>query len=550
MPYFPNPPTVLEYDSTNLPRLTEAEKSKLPDSTRSLILVGGAGGGLGEKSYKAEVLIGSLDIATESRSVNIQNAISTLTTSNIVKINSENDAGYAINCVQDAQNKCTLNINKYSSIPDVSIYQTGTFLNFTGCFSGVVNNGSAISDGGSFGDFTLESNSNVTPQQDTNFDLNRYYINLFNSNDLTDSSKGIHIQKSIDFTNLDNLFCFYVVEMDYQAGMLAFSQAEGIYSTSAKTIQVSSTSSQNFALGDRLKISDPDDLYSAVGIVSSCTSSSLTLSNVTYFNYRNSLSNSLNKNFSIGSSISPCGAEFDLPDLKFSMLSKDALTAETKEYFSENYNIPAFNLGLHSNIYKKITTNNKETVCNFNLLRDCFGILTSLNTAETVPISKVLPKLFSRSYAIDQYGTDAQKLLIKNKQKFCLFYNGVVKDRAGYSYFCGSDNLGTFFSYRVNNQDPFLSESSGYLIIGQPFTKNDSGSFRAFYSVKLYETLVYKNLQFPPFTSYDPLEIIRKELINKYKQKLYINAPVELSSSSMYYNTTDRLNILGKIKNG
>ena len=83
------------------------------------------------------------------------------------------------------------------------------------------------------------------------------------------------------------------------------------------------------------------------------------------------------------------------------------------------------------------------------------------------------------------------------------------------------------------------------LIIGTPVTNIGSGlgAFKSsYYSNRIYEVLIYTDLK-----SSDIPKVLTG-LSKKYSQKTNFSSPVEFQTSDMYYSTTDKINILGKIK--
>lgn len=548
MPFTPSPATVALFTNpANIPDLDDKEKNALPsENSRGLVFKGGAGGDLGEKSYKPEVFYTKIDLIDNLG--NLQLNDNKLV--NYDKIKTENDAGYAIQLITGVDNRCELNINLYSKIPSINIYQTGDLFNYTSLASGVMSSSPSIYNNGSFGDFTLKIlNGYVEPVLDTDLGLNKFYINLknsFNGNDTTD----VIIGKQLNLTNLNNLFCFYVVELDYfdgdfSANYSAYLTGTAVYDKD-KFINLSNCMSANsFDDYDSLKISSENDIYSVVGVYRTTPFPQLT--NLTF---KNSSPSDFYAGASVSININTEGADSP-PDLKFCGFNKTFSIDYPNSFFTQGGSINKYDLGLHLSIEKRVTTGTKEisNVLSYNY--DKFG----LYNGETEPAASALmnikkERIRNRSYITDQYGSNATKLIIKNKPKFTLIYHGIIKNANGYTYYLG-DESGLIYSNVVNIADPFYGITNPYLLVGNPNLKfrdiiHGVNDVRTYYQVKLYEVLVYKNLNFTNI--YNPLDVVRTSLINKYKQKLFIDASQEFLSSDMYYTYVDRLNILGKIK--
>jgi len=155
----------------------------------------------------------------------------------------------------------------------------------------------------------------------------------------------------------------------------------------------------------------------------------------------------------------------------------------------------------------------------------------------------------------DQYGADLVKNQIKNKSKFNIFYHGVERNASQVStYSCGNE-VSSFVSSRQINEDILAGSLKGpteespkapasrtvNLIVGSPLS-GLPGAKRCYYSNRIYEVLIYINLR-----SSDIPKVLTG-LSKKYSQKTNFSSPVEFQTSDMYYSTTDKINILGKIK--
>lgn len=559
MPFYPNPPVVASHvNAATLPKITDQEKKELPPSaSRSLILKGGAGGDIGEKSKPAELYYSEIDLTdnignltfSQDQNVNIDE---------VIKSTKENDCGYAIQCLQDGSNACTLNINLYSQIPSVDIYSRSNFFNYGGLLSGISNNGSQIFNNGSFADFTVKlKDSNVTPGFDSDFGLNRYYISLKNGTATPNSE--VFLGRQLNLANLNNLFCFHVVELDYLSDYTAYLTADAIYdAVGGGTLNLNGISTNDFENGDVLKILSEKNIYGAIGYYNSSTSK---LDVSKWFNseasdFYTNVGERSAATIGLGSNLDDPKNIFQLlsssPTLKFCMFAKDFQNSffnnNTDSYFTEGGNDNYYNLGLHLKINKQVTNTNKEISNTLSFQTDNFGLYKgeTYDGSINAIINQTVERIRERSYITNQYGTDANKLAIKNKPKFCLIFHGIIKVSDGWKYYCGTDG-GIIADIDLKGvANPFFDNSTPYLLLGNPFAKNNAGATRAYHEVKLYETLIYKNLTFD--TTYNPIDLIRVNLINKYKQKMFMNASVELTASDIYYTYVDRLNILGKMK--
>jgi hypothetical protein len=547
MPFYPNPPVVSVYTNpATIPALPEETIKNLPsDLSRGLTLKGGPGGDIGEKSKAAELFFSSIDLTDDIGNIQFSKDTNVNITE-IVKTTKENDCGYAVQCLQDASNACTLNINLYSQFPSVNLYSRSEFFNFGGIVSGISNNAALIFNNGSFGDFTVRGKyqASIYPELDSDFGLNKYFLNLENS--YTSPGNDIMLYRQLNLAGLDNLFCFYVVELDYLDGKTAFLTGDARYRRSDGSFNLDGLSSNTFLVGDRLRISSEKNIYSALGTVNSDGR----LDNLKFFNsnisdfystYGDMPAATVGLNHPTSTDLLP-------PSLKFCMFAPDFqdsyFSTNKNSYFTENGS-DSYELGLHLGIEKNVTYLNKEISNILYFYYDKFGLFQGDTAAPiAATINQQIERIRQRSYITDQYGSDSHKLKIKNKSKFCIIFHGIIKNNNGFKYYCGHDG-GILNQSDLQVSDPFAGNAAPYLLIGNPLTKTGSG-VRAYYKVKLYETLVYKNLSFN--NTYNPIDLIRVNLINKYKQKLFMDASVELTANDIYYSYVDRLNILGKMK--
>lgn len=547
MPFTQNPPTVAQYlNALTIQPITDQEKNNLPSESRALIIKGGQGGDIGEKSYAPQTSCSNIDLTDNIGNINLSN--SQIKNFNLNSIKTENDAGYAIRLITGVDNRCELNINRYSQNPIVSIYQTGEQFSYSSLYSGIATSSATISNNGYYGDFLVKMATPYAAQAtlDTELNLNKYYLPFLDPANLDAPNNGLSLQKQINVNNLNNLFCFYVVDLDYFDTSIGYLTANTSYSSNVLTF----TPSVSFPLYSDVAIYSKDEIYSVRGKVTSI--SPYKLSNCRFYNSAGNLMAPYP--FYAGASICPISPVADglkPPSLKFSTFSNEAPVFGSSSFFVENGSTTTnkYDLGLHLSIDKRVTSSNKEILNIFSLDYDKFGIYNgATSTLPYIPIQTKIEKLRTRPYITDQYGSNAQKLIIKNKPKFSLLYHGIVKSNNGFTYYCGNEQ-GTFYNYDIKVSDPFFGVQNPYFSLGYPYTRFSNGVadyyYAYYFDIKLYEVLLYKNLNFN--NVYNPIEVIRTNLINKYKQKLFIDASVELMSSDMYYTYTDRINFLGKM---
>ena len=482
MPFYPNPPVVSFYTNPNtIPILSPETAKSLPEKSRALTLKGGPGGDIGEKSKPAELFFSSIDLTDDIGNIQFSKDINVNVTE-IVKTTKENDCGYAIQCLQDGSNACTLNINLYSQFPSVDLYSRSEFFDYGGIASGISNNGNTIYNNGSFGNFTLKTknSTSVIPELDTDFGLNRYFLNLKNG---TTPNQEVMLGKQLNLASLDNLFCFYVVELDYLDGKTAFLTGDAIYQSDG-SFKLNGISSSDFDVGDRLRISSEKNIYSVIGTKNSFGN----LDDLKFFNSnvsnfyaaygdRPAATIGLNDRFS---------ADILPPSLKFCMFAQDFqnryFDSNGDSYFTQYGDSENYQLGLHLGIEKNVTYSDKEISNILYFYYDKFGLFQGDTAAPiAVTINQQIERIRQRSYITDQYGSDSHKLKIKNKSKFCIIFHGIIKNNNGFKYYCGHDG-GVLNQSDLKVSDPFNGNAAPYLLIGNPFTKTTSG-VRSYYQV-------------------------------------------------------------------
>lgn len=536
MPFTSKPnPLVSLYDKQSIPSIPLTVFQALPNESSFLKLIGGNGGALGEKSFKPQVFLSQADFTDASTRPDFTAIDKNFFSFNEIK--SENDAGYAIRFANSAS--CTLNLGAYSEFPDLNIYQKSNLFSYDYLYSGITNSNSPISNGGSYGDFTLEStDGSITPVQDTSLSLNKYYIDLrptgyVNSSDVPFTT---YVQLKKNLTNLNslqNLFMFHVVDFDILDIFAPYLTSNGLtYTKRSKEVIISNISTNGFTVNDRIKIEHPEGYYAIAGIVKS--TSPLTIKgeeNADDIIKEINLPNSDSIIFPPGSSVSV---------LEQNTINNDPLvpTQEQKAIFSSFSNGLNFILSVDKKRSSGAGAVTKEIFNNLYFKSNSYsdGFRSSINQG--------FERIGSRKYVQDQYGSDANKLAIKNKSKFGIVYHGcTVNDNSTFTFRCGL-NHNEIYTETFQSTSPFRSDSLDY-VIANGISNQAEGGNHMYYSNKIYEVLVYKDLNFN--LGVDPVDLIISSLINKYKNRAFFSS-VEFQNSDMYYTSADRINILGKVK--
>ncbi len=536
MPFIQTQNLVVEKEV--LSEITEQEQKIKPEKSSLVILQGGQGGSFGEKSYKPKVVLAKADINSSELSL----ASASITNHSTTEIKNENDCGYAIDFKTDASNQCNFTIGQYNPYGDLDIYNRSQLLQFSDVFTGGVSSSTVLNDGDSVGNFTLVSSTSLTPQLDSELNLNKYYLELRNSAAVAD---GFYLQKSINFADVgSSVYIFYVAQTDLADGYATYNTGQISYQKDNLSTQITGGFYHNaFQVGDKINISHPNNYFGINATVTQKDASDVyTLSITKEINTPSSAKNSL--------IVFPVGSSATIQDVELDGSNKLSITTEQSLPGFTDYNTifsnPSF--GTKFNIGKKITIDQKETLNNVGFSTE--GKFLS-EQFTSLPIDVSYNRIGSRSYMQDQYGTDVVKNEIKNKTKFGIFYHGIEKtisrnesntSQASTTYNCGSE-ISSFISNNQLNQDilNMLQDKTIKIILGSPI-KYINGVARCYYSNKIYEVLVYidlKSSDIPKVLSY---------LSRKYKEKITFSSPVEFQSTDMYYSITDKINIVGKIK--
>jgi len=536
MPFIQTQNLVVEKEV--LSEITEQEQKIKPTKSSLIILQGGQGGSFGEKSYKPKVVLAKANINSSELSL----ASASITNHTTTEIKNENDCGYAIDFKTDVSNQCNFTIGQYNPYGDLDIYNRSLLLQFSDVFTGGVSSSTILNDGNNVGNFTFVSSASLTPQLDSELNLNKYYLELRNSASVAD---GFYLEKSINFADINSsIYIFYVAQTDLADGYATYNTGQISYQKDDLSTQITGGFYHNeFQVGDKINISHPNNYFGINATITQKDPSNIyTLSITKEINTPSSAKNSLIV-FPVGSSATIQDVELDGSN-KLSITTEQSLSSFTD--YNTVFSNPSF--GTKFNIGKKITIDQKETLNNVGFSTE--GKFLSEQFA-SLPIDVSYNRIGSRSYMQDQYGTDVVKNEIKNKTKFGIFYHGIEKtisrnesntSQASTTYSCGSE-ISSFISNNQLNQDilNMLQEKTVKIVLGSPI-KYINGVARCYYSNKIYEVLVYTDLKssdIPKVLSY---------LSRKYKEKITFSSPVEFQSTDMYYSITDKINIVGKIK--
>jgi len=461
------------------------------------------------------------------------------------EIKSENDCGYAINFKTDASNQCDFTLGEYDPYNNLNIYTNSQILPFSYLYTGGVSSSAVLASGSAVGDFTLKTNTtgayDLTPQLDTELNLNKYFLELRNNSAIEDA---YYLQAPIDFNLVDNsVFIFYVAQTDLVSGYATYNTGIINFPNNAAGITAVTGGFYDtlFSINDVISIEHPSGYYNAKAKITTKNASTnvytFTITESGNFPRTNSVS------FPLGSSVSIFD-EFE--SNKLSICKQSNLMPSNAEGYNNNYSDAKD--GFQFKIEKKVTTNHKELS---NSLSFTFDKKLLNMYASPIKIDYSFPRIGNRKYMQDQYGVDLVKNQIKNKSKFNIFYHGVERNASQVStYSCGNE-VSSFVSSRQISQDILAGSLAGSfaspanrtvnLIVGSPLS-GLPGAKRCYYSNRIYEVLIYINLR-----SSDIPKVLTG-LSKKYSQKTNFSSPVEFQTSDMYYSTTDKINILGKIK--
>jgi len=168
MPFIKSKNLVVEKEV--LSEITKTEQEIKPKLSSLIMLQGGQGGSFGEKSFKPRVVLAQANLSSSELSLTSAEIMNYSTT----EIKNENDCGYAIDFKTDASNQCNFTIGQYNPYGDLDIYNRSQLLQFSDVFTGGVSSSAIFLNGDSVGDFKFVSSANLTPQLDSDLNLNKY----------------------------------------------------------------------------------------------------------------------------------------------------------------------------------------------------------------------------------------------------------------------------------------------------------------------------------------------------------------------------------------
>ncbi len=543
---------VASYYVKELPPIDDTTRQKLPTTAQILKLEGGKPGDLGEKSYKPIVSFfqGSVNDGGEAVDGKSIHKIS---------IKSENDCGFAIKINQDANNKSEVNIGYINPSSGINIYSSSNDLKFTKLISGSVETSSTYNNGDAIKDFTVNTNgtSTISSILDSELNLNKYYLDM---NDGVDCSKFLKATISDSSSGtasinepLTDLLNIYVVETDVNDNYLSYTTEEKLFTGTSGTINIES--GKSFAAGDviRIQYTNIENNY-ITAIVTNYAGNILSFSNIKYPDTTQKCTILLGSFVTINNiwdwkvaapetSDSHCISYTRTPS---TLVAQD--NATFKDYFN-SIGLKGFKMQ-----YKKEKTNLIPECRNqIKWFSDTFVDLNSLaNTFFRKDSTLDIDRITNRDYIRSQYSGKSQLI---NKNKFSILFNGFYSttDEKTSFYFNGSYGkignitMKTVLQYSVNTGQPILNNNNNVeILIGNGAKKNTNGSYSPYFTMKLYEVLVYKNIA--GLSTGNPQRIICDYLISKYKNKAFFDTSEIQTDAPIYYSQADRPNIFGKIQ--
>lgn len=543
MPFNPKNDTVYYYNyDEKLPEVVSI--ANIPDKAQILQLKGGNGGGLGEKSFKPQIVFAKGEVTDGGDAQTTENI-------NTYGFGSENDCGFAIKINEDVNNKSQVNIGYINSASAINIYLSANDLQFTKLISGSVESLTSFADGAVIKDFTVSTNaiSSISSVLDTDLGLNKYY---FDMNDGVDCSK--FLIATISDPNgatpaikepLTDLLNVYVVETDVNGDYLSYINANQEF-TKNSSASVTIEAGKSFSIGESVRIQESAIKY----IIATVTSLSGTTLNI------NSISmpsgSSISKlTLALGSFVT-INEIYDpaLIDISTHCVSiTSTLEVNTNDNFKNLFG-SRNNKGFRFTYQKEKTNTISESKNQFSFFGDNF-----LSSFKEVSDSRFFPPFISnflkfktdritqRDYIRSQY-SGAKSVLIR-KNKFSIVFNGF--------YSGGRNNTSNYFNGSYGSviggiPDVSLLKNNNdvKILIGNGARLNANGSYSPYFTMKLYEALVYKNIA--NLRSGNPQRIICDYLVSKYKNKAFFDSSEIQTDAPIYYSQSDRPNILGKVQ--
>jgi len=536
---------VASYYGNELPSIDTNTVKNLPTTAQILKLEGGKPGDLGEKSYKPIVSFCQGSVSDGGDAL-INKTI------HEINIKTENDCGYALKIKQDANNKSEVNIGYINPSSGVNIYLSSNNLQFTKLISGSVESSTSFADGSVIKDFTVSTNgiSLISSVLDTDLGLNKYYLDMNDGVDcskfltatISDSSSGT---PSIAET-LTDLLNVYVVETDVNDAYLSYINAnqEFIKGSSAS---VTIEASKSFSTGNVVRIQESTVKY----IIGTITGYNSVTGQLDINNISMPSGSSIGKlTLALGSFVT-INEIYDpaLKDLTSHCVSITSTLETNANNVFKNYFRASGTAGFRFTYQKEKTNTISESKNLFSIYSDSFlssskGVDDARFFFPRIPfVNFITDRITQRDYIRSQY-SGAKSVLIR-KNKFSIVFNGF--------YSGGRDNTSNYFNGSYGNviggrPDVNLLKNNNdvKILIGNGAELNTNGSYSPYFTMKLYEVLVYKNIA--GLSTGKPQRIICDYLVSKYKNKAFFDTSEIQTDAPIYYSQADRPNIFGKVQ--
>lgn len=545
------PNRIVSLHDVSLP--VQPSNADLPTNPQVMNLIGGAGGDVGEKSYKAKVqFFLGLPVDSQSSSpIDVQTYPAYYTK----EIKEENDCGHAIKILYSNTNKSEVNINYLNPTSNINIYSSSDQLKFSALYSGVAQSktaGTNLTNGTSVNNFSILTNGTETVSvvQDTELGLNKNYLDLTSSNYGDIGTKFLKLSVS-SVTDADSIYNVFVSEIDVNQGYVSYITSSispsSLSYTSTTTLTISIESAKLFSNGDIIRVQDiTDNSNFAIGVVSSYSGTNL----VVVFNKQ------INENGKYLKNILPVGSSVSIEPINnwqytgnfsdcISTFFTDTANTENASSLRSKFSSGQMH-GFRFKHQRQITNN---SIIDYNNRLSYISNNFSQTSAETELLLRNFSgdpnfnvyRIGQRDYLKSQY---AGKNQLISKNKFSIISYGFYKQNNVFNYFQGHyKNLKTYPTGFLK----LLDDPKSFLFILGISSHNDQGIYKPYYTHKLYEVLCYKNLQY--LNTGEPQSIIIDYLIQKYKEKAFFGDKTEIQTSSdIYYSQVDRPNIFGKVR--
>lgn len=543
---------VASYYVNLLPPIDDTTRQKLPTTAQILKLEGGKPGDLGEKSYKPIISFFQGSVNDGGDAVKGKDI-------HTINIKSENDCGFALKINQDANNKSEVNIGYINPSSGINIYLSSNNLQFTKLISGSVESSTSFADGSVVKDFTVSTNgtSLISSVLDTDLGLNKYYFDM--NDGITDCSKFLTatISDSSSGTpsiaeTLTDLLNVYVVETDVNDAYLSYIYANQEFIKSTLTNPTTATvfiePSKYFSTGNVVRIQESTVKY----IIGTITGYSSVTGQLDINNISMPSGSSIKKlTLALGSFVT-INEIYDpaLKDLTSHCVSITSTLETNANNVFKNYFRASGTAGFRFTYQKEKTNIISESRNQFSVYSD--GFMSSFKEVSDPRfffprlqnfVKFKTDRITQRDYIRSQY-SGAKSVLIR-KNKFSILFNGF--------YSGGRDNTSNYFNGSYGNvigvmPDVNLLKNNNdvKILIGNGAELEPNGSYSPYFTMKLYEALVYKNIA--GLSTGKPQRIICDYLVSKYKNKAFFDSSEIQTDAPIYYSQADRPNIFGKVQ--